>query len=728
MTTVTKKFHTAIICRWIILSSVLLITTPLSILHAATYTVISSANWSAFPTTPTTSDNIVVRNGATLTVDVSDAVCASIQLGRDGMGAGFAGTGTLVFNASSQLTVSGTVTIGAPTANNRSGTITMTAGGSLICDELVLSAGGNNIVNTITQGMGSSISVTGSTTLHQPIQNTTVYNWNVNEGVATLTGLLTFAGTNTTATRMTQINITTGTLNANGGISFDVVGNAFTKRIEFSGIGGTLNVGGAGMLNSDNAAFAASISTVNYNAAGAQTIAPFAYHNITLSGSGDKTFTTGTTLDGTLSMQGTAALVGTAPSFMGAASVLEYAGSALQFTTDLDFPSTNGPSSLTINNMNGVELHDARSIDITLTLTAGHLTTTVLKLLTLSSTATVSGASKDSFIDGPLAKVGNSAFEFPTGDMGIYAPIAISAPSVATDVFTAQYIRSTPTDVGDIKAGSGIDHVSTIEHWELDRTGSSDVTVTLSWRANSDVTDPPSIVVARYDGDEWDNEGNDGTTGNAAGGTVTSDMVTSFSPFTLASTLGGPFNPLPVELLSFTAKKRSKGVLLEWETATETNNAFFQVERSLNGKAFDAISKVEGVGNSDITQSYQWLDENPRSGINYYRLKQVDFDGAFEYHPIVSVDMGPIKEASLQLFPNPSIDKVNILLPSTVEGEADILLYNAVGQLVKTTSIDLVQGNNNTELDIRKLPKGRYTMLVHYGGQRLTQAPLIIQQ
>lgn len=716
------------LCRWIILSTILLSTIPLSLLHAATYTIISDADWSAFPTTPTATDDIVVRNGATLTINVSDAVCASIQLGVDGMGTGFAGTGTLLFNASSQLTVSGTVTIGAPTDNNRSGTITMTAGGSLICDELVLSASGNSVVNSISQGTDSSISVTGSATLNQPIQNATTYSWNINEGTATIGGLLTFAGTSAMTSRIMQINITTGTLNANGGITFDVVGNAFTKRIEFTGIGGTLNVGGAGMLNSDNAAFAASISTVNYNAVGAQTIAPFAYHNITLSGSGDKTFTTGTTLDGTLSMQGTAALIGTAPSFMGAASVLEYAGSALQFTTDLDFPSTNGPSSLTINNMNGVELHDARSIDITLTLTAGNLTTTVLKLLTLSSTTTVTGASKDSFIDGPLAKAGNSAFEFPTGNMSIYAPIAISAPSVATDVFTAQYIRSTPTDVADIKAGSGIDHVSTIEHWELDKTGSSNVTVTLSWRANSDVTDPPSIVVARYDGDEWTNEGNDGTTGDAAGGTVTSEMVASFSPFTLASTLGGAFNPLPVELLSFTAEKKSKGVLLEWETATEVNNAFFQVERSLNGKEFDTISKVEGVGNSDITQSYQLLDESPRSGINYYRLKQVDFDGAFEYHPIVSVDMGPIKEASLQLFPNPAIDKVNVFLPSTVEGEADIVIYNAVGQLIKTISINLEQGNNRLDLNIQELASGRYTLIVKHQGFRLTQAPLVIQK
>ncbi len=155
---------------------------------------------------------------------------------------------------------------------------------------------------------------------------------------------------------------------------------------------------------------------------------------------------------------------------------------------------------------------------------------------------------------------------------------------------------------------------------------------------------------------------------------------------------------------------------------------FSKLKEALNGKEFDMINKVEGVGNSDITQSYQLLDENPRSGINYYRLKQVDFDGAFEYHPIVSVDMGPIKEASLQLFPNPAIDKVNVFLPSTIEGEADLVIYNAVGQLIKTIGINLEQGNNKLDLNIQELANGRYTLILRYQGLRLTQAPLLIQK
>lgn len=403
--------------------------------------------------------------------------------------------------------------------------------------------------------------------------------------------------------------------------------------------------------------------------------------------------------------------------FTPGSGTVNYNGSGAQAVRDAAY------NNLTFSGGGEKTLSGAASVSGVLTLTNGNLVTATGVLLTLSDGATVSGGSKDSFIDGPLAKTGSDDFTFPVGDAGIYAEVGISDLS-GPSTFTAEYFRAIPTDPLDF-VGT-IDHISGVEYWDV--SGGTSASVTLSWRASSGVTDLTSLVVAHYVGTTWQDRGQASTSGNAAAGTITSNSVTTFSPFTLASTAADASNPLPVELLSFTAKKETKGVLLEWETATEVNNAFFQIERSLDGKVFDAISKVEGVGNSDITQSYQMMDKNPRTGINYYRLKQVDFDGDFEYHPIVSVDMAPIKEASLQLFPNPAIDKVNVFLPSSVEGPADIAIYNAMGQLVKTTTIDLAKGSNTTDIDIQELAMGRYTLIVNYAGQRLTQAPLVIQK
>jgi len=104
-------------------------------------------------------------------------------------------------------------------------------------------------------------------------------------------------------------------------------------------------------------------------------------------------------------------------------------------------------------------------------------------------------------------------------------------------------------------------------------------------------------------------------------------------------------SPLPVELTSFDANVSGAVVVLNWETASEINNDYFQIERSVNGSAWENIGFVEGEGTTTSTTRYEFVDENPLTGISYYRLKQVDFDDKFEYSDKVSVeresDFGP---------------------------------------------------------------------------------------
>ncbi|MEZ5039079.1 MAG: T9SS type A sorting domain-containing protein [Saprospiraceae bacterium] len=692
-----------------------------SFLHvnAATFEITSNTNWSTFIlANPGTTHDIIVRSNVTLTIDQA-ATCQSLQIGSS-LGSGQQ-QGTVNILAGIQLTVSGVVTIGSnTTGNNKNGTLTLATTSTLACVSLIF--GIDDEPNLLTQSAGSTVTVSTTVIINQPNGNNTTHSWNVNTGTATATGLITLAEATATASRKGQIAITSGTLNANGGISFEG-STAATKVINMTGAG-TLNIGGSGITSGSSGTLTADDGTVNYNGAGAQVVGAYVYNNLTLSGSGAKTVT-GATVNGTLSRQGTATATGTSPTY-GASATLAYAGTAAQTTSDVEFNGAGGPPSLTINNANGVTLHAARSISGTLTLTAGNLITTSANLLTFTG-STLSGGSKDSYIDGPLAKTGSDVFTFHVGKSGIYAPIAISAPT-SSSTFQGEYFLANPqTAIGATKVGS-IDHISALEYWVLNQTaGTGNVTVNLSWRATSNVTDPASIIVARHDGSTWQNEGQSAINGSASLGDVTSNNVTSFSPFTLASTLGGAFNPLPVELTSFTAQKKEKGVLLEWETAVEENNAFFQVERSIDGKQFAAIGKVEGVGSSDVAQIYQLMDEKPRQGTNYYRLKQVDFDGTFEYHPIVSVEVAAEKEVVLQLFPNPAVDKVNVFVPSQVEGVADIKIFNALGQLVKTTRKDLIKGNNMEEIPVTGLPMGKYTVTLDMAGQRLAQAALVIQ-
>ena len=296
--------------------------------------------------------------------------------------------------------------------------------------------------------------------------------------------------------------------------------------------------------------------------------------------------------------------------------------------------------------------------------------------LVIKNGATVTGASDSSHVKGAVVKEGNQAFTFPVGKsippagVAMYAPISISAPSATTDRFVAEYFFQNPhlagydTSLHDLT----INHLSGCEYWMLNRlTGTSSVSVTLSWYSPSaatfdprscGITSPPDLLVARWDGTKWKDHGNGGTTGTTSSGTVkSSGVVTAFSPFTLASKLGGGVNPLPIELLYFTAVLRGDYVELNWKTATQINNDYFVVQKSKDGVNWEQLVIVKGAGTTYIPIEYLEIDPNPYEGFTYYRLKQIDFDGTYTYSKIVAVEYkrsvasSAIKEPVL--FPNP---------------------------------------------------------------------------
>lgn len=125
--------------------------------------------------------------------------------------------------------------------------------------------------------------------------------------------------------------------------------------------------------------------------------------------------------------------------------------------------------------------------------------------------------------------------------------------------------------------------------------------------------------------------------------------MTSFSRFTLTDVE----TPLPVSLIAFNARVAGKNVSLDWTTATESNNDYFLVERSKDAVEFEPIGKVKGMGNSNSLQKYSLIDKNPYYGFSYYRLKQVDFDGKFEYSPIRAVMYGAEIQTVFNVYPVP---------------------------------------------------------------------------
>jgi hypothetical protein len=143
--------------------------------------------------------------------------------------------------------------------------------------------------------------------------------------------------------------------------------------------------------------------------------------------------------------------------------------------------------------------------------------------------------------------------------------------------------------------------------------------------------------------------------------------------------------PLPIELTEFYAQPENSTIVLNWITATEINNNRFEIERSKDGVVFEKIgsesSKAQG-GNSTSNLVYSFIDLNPYSGISYYRLKQIDHDGKFEYHSIISVDREESKNIKFVVFPNPNQGEFSVDF-SGIENEHEVMIemYSMDGKL-----------------------------------------------
>ena len=172
--------------------------------------------------------------------------------------------------------------------------------------------------------------------------------------------------------------------------------------------------------------------------------------------------------------------------------------------------------------------------------------------------------------------------------------------------------------------------------------------------------------------------------------------------FTLA-TRDQTASPLPVELTTFTAKTLTDKVQLNWATATEVNNDYFEVQRSGNGQDFEHLKTVNGVGNSNTTNHYETFDKDPLKGLSYYRLKQVDFDGSFTYSDIVTAEFNG---QGISIYPNPGSD-LFFLEGSDMEQIRNIALLDIAGRTIEH-ALPINSKGNRTAINLEQYPSGIY--------------------
>lgn len=162
---------------------------------------------------------------------------------------------------------------------------------------------------------------------------------------------------------------------------------------------------------------------------------------------------------------------------------------------------------------------------------------------------------------------------------------------------------------------------------------------------------------------------------------------------------------LPITLVSFDAEDKGDSVKLIWETATETNNDHFTVEKSINGTNWVEVKIIKGAGNSTSIHDYETFDNAPYSGLSYYHLKQTDYDGKTTVSRMESIYRGNGSEG-FSLFPNPTRNVLVLNIKESM-GMASVTIFNIYGQLVWST-IQNTSIKKEEIIDISSLKAGSY--------------------
>ncbi len=382
-----------------------------------------------------------------------------------------------------------------------------------------------------------------------------------------------------------------------------------------------------------------------------------------------------------------------------------YAGEGEMVFSGLGAQVVSGLSAIqnvTVNNGTSVDLSENLTLNGTLRLPDGKLRLGPHRL-TLGDGAVVSGYDANNYIQtdstGTVDRaVGATQLLFPVGDES-YAPVLLQNDGTL-DTFR---VRVQENLLSNGTSGEVISSDAVNKTWFVEEaiSGGSDVSMTLQWRAADERSDfdHTQARFIHHNGLNWE------VLGTGAADTVSAGMyslsqsgLSSFSPYGV----NDPGAPLPVEWLSFEARKQGHTALLQWSVRSTEGLASFVVERAMEGHDFQPLATlVPGPA-----QTYQFLDPQPGIGPVYFRVRQTDWDGQQSYTKIQSL-LFEAGEGLPQISPNPFVRDLNINLQPWTEKGGQLRLYDSNGRLVGT----LVWSENTQELEVLslgELPAGVY--------------------
>ncbi len=309
-----------------------------------------------------------------------------------------------------------------------------------------------------------------------------------------------------------------------------------------------------------------------------------------------------------------------------------------------------------------------------------------------------------SIITGTPATWGNSTSNYILAESGkLLRPIsALTLFPVGT---SSEYLPCRLTGGGTFgvnisSTSSGLANPSLAlpTQWNI-TDGSGTLNMDFQWNSSAIGT---TAYLFKYNGTSWATVGGPIAASGSGPQTASFMNISCCSGFTIS---GSSSAVLPIELAFFQADLFNSSTKLTWQTASELNNSHFSIEKSQDGFNFREVGIVNGNGTTNETHDYEFVDKTPFSGTNYYRLKQFDFDGRFEYSKVVSVDFG--REGGVRLYPTIASTELYLQLDKKAANESGIIhVFNQNGMLVKSQNFEAE--SLNLTIPVYGLPNGHY--------------------
>jgi hypothetical protein len=213
---------------------------------------------------------------------------------------------------------------------------------------------------------------------------------------------------------------------------------------------------------------------------------------------------------------------------------------------------------------------------------------------------------------------------------------------------------------------------------------------------------------------------------NIANNTLTITNINKSGPWALHDGVSGGNSPLPITLVDFKGTCNTDNITVTWTTASETNNDYFEVQRSVDGTSYSTIAVVDGAGNSNTMLNYSYTDFSPNATGSYYRLRQTDYNGQFEAFPPKYVRCSDSPVNTVGLYPNPTDNLVNVTVNLHSGDYGSILVYNSVGQLISNDYHVFDAGMTVLPINTSALAQGHYFVDIKLHDTTLPVQKLVI--